>query len=156
MATGQTTGIGDASSVRPSITGAGRGEESYADEQRGSGWVVYAAIMIMVAGTINIIYGIGAISNAHFYVRNTNYVIADLNTWGWVLTVIGAIQLAAAFGIIARMNWARWLGVAIAALNAIVQLVFLPSYPWLSLAVFALDLLVIYGLVSYGGDPAGA
>jgi hypothetical protein len=151
MATGQQTGVGDASTVRESITGAGRGGP--VEEERGSGWVMFAAIMIMIAGAINLIYGIAAIGNAHFYVTNTHYVISDLNTWGWVLTVIGAVQLATGFGVIARMGWARWLGVAIASLNAIVQLVFLPSYPWLSLAVFALDLLVIYGLVAYGGDP---
>jgi hypothetical protein len=154
MATGQQTDVGDASMVRQSITGAGRGGQM--EEERGTGWIVYAAIMLMVAGAINLIYGIAAISNAHFYVANTQYVIGELKTWGWVLTIIGAIQVATGFGVLARNNIARWLGVAIASLNAIVQLVFLPSYPWLSLAVFALDLLIIYGLVAYGGDQSRA
>jgi hypothetical protein len=155
MATGQQTGVGDASSVRESITGAGRG--GYADSQpAGHGWLVYAAIMLTVAGVINIVYGIGAISNAHFYVANTHYVVSDLNTWGWIITVLGAIQCATAAGIMARQNWARWVGVAVASLNAVAQLLFLPSYPWLSLAVFTLDMLIIYGLVAYGGNPERA
>lgn len=65
--------------------------------------------------------------------------------------LIGAVQVCAGLGVWTKAQWARWTGVAFASLNAIAQLVFLPSYPWLSLAIFALDLLVIYGLVAYGG-----
>ena len=113
--------------------------------------MTFAGIMLMIAGVLNIIYGISAIDEAHFYVANTQYVIGELNTWGWFLTVIGALQVCAAFGIWARQGWARWAGVAFAAINAIIQLLYIPAYPWLSLAIFAVDLLVIYGLVAYGG-----
>jgi hypothetical protein len=121
------------------------------DEPRGYSWVVFAGIMIMIAGTLNLIYGIAAISNSHFYISEAHYVISELNTWGWVLTVIGVIQFCVALGIWMQAAWARWTGVAIASLNAIVQLIFIAGYPFLSLSIFALDLLVIYGLVTYGG-----
>lgn len=147
-AVGDRTGVDGPPRARTAATGSGPGS---IEEDRGYGWVMFAGIMIMVAGTINFIYGIAAISNARFYVANAQYVISDLNTWGWVLMIIGVVQFCAALGIWAKSGWARWLGVAIASLNAIVQLIFLPSYPLLSLAVFALDLLVIYGLVAYGG-----
>jgi hypothetical protein len=120
-------------------------------EPRGQGWVTFAGIMLMIAGVLNVIYGIAAIDNAHFYVANAHYVISELNTWGWVITAIGALQICAALGIWARQSWARWTGVFIAGLNAIIQLIFIAGYPLLSLAVFAVDLLIIYGLVSYGG-----
>ena len=148
MAVSQRTSVGDPPTVS---SNAARSQDAYIEQDRGYGWVMFAGIMIMVAGTINVIYGIAAISNAHFYVANASYVFGDLNTWGWVVTIVGAVQFCAALGIWARAGWARWLGVAIASLNAVAQLLFLPSYPFLSLAVFAMDLLIVYGLVAYGG-----
>jgi len=140
--------------------GAQAGSESLLwtgpDEPRGFGWVVFAGIMIMIAGTLNVIYGIAAISNSHFYVAEAHYVISELNTWGWVLTVVGVIQCCVALGIWIQASWARWTGVFIASVNAIVQLIFIAGYPFLSLAIFALDLLVIYGLVTYGGRSEAA
>jgi hypothetical protein len=118
---------------------------------RGEGWILFAGIMLMIAGTLNFIYGIAAIGNSHFYVGNAHYVISELNTWGWVLTVTGALQFCVALGIWVRSQWARWAGVFFAGVNAIIQLIFIPAYPLLSLAIFAMDLLIIYGLVSYGG-----
>lgn len=130
--------------------GTGAGNENL-DEPRGYGWVIFAGVMLMIAGALNLIYGIAAVSNSHFYIANAHYVISELNTWGWVTIGLGALQLCVAFGIWMKAGWARWTGVVIASLNAITQLIFLPSYPLLSLAVFAIDLLIIYGLVSYGG-----
>lgn len=140
--------------VASAHTGAAmRAERRYdeVDEPAGSGWITFAGVMITVAGIINLIYGIAAIAKSSFYVANTHFVFSDLKTWGWVVTIIGAFQLCVAVGIWARSAWARWTGVGIAGLNAIAQLIYIAAYPWLSLAVFALDMLVIYGLVCYGG-----
>jgi hypothetical protein len=120
-------------------------------EDVGSGWVLYAGVMIMVAGVMNTIYGIAAIAESSFYVGNTRFVFGDLKTWGWIATCIGVIECSAALGIWARATWARWTGVAIASVNAIAQLLFLPAYPLLTLAIFTLDILVIYGLIVHGG-----
>jgi hypothetical protein len=100
---------------------------------------------------MNLIYGIAAIAESQFYVANTHFVFSELKFWGWVVTLIGALQMCVAFGIWAQMSWARWTGVFIAGLNAVAQLIFISANPWASLAVFALDLLVIYGLIAYGG-----
>ena len=120
-------------------------------DEEGGGWVAFAGVMIMVAGVINAIYGIAAIAESSFYVGNTRFVFSDLKTWGWIVVCLGAIQILTAFGIWARQSWARWVGVGIASLNAIAQLLFISAYPWLSLAVFTLDILVIYGLIAHGG-----
>jgi hypothetical protein len=125
-------------------------------EPPGYGWVVYAGIMIMLAGVLNFIYGIAAISNSHFFIANAHFVVSELNTWGWVLLLFGVLQFCVAFGIWMQVAWARWTGVVIAGLNAIIQLIFLPAYPFLALTIFALDVLVIYGLVTYGGRPQEA
>ena len=148
------TGVNEMSNV-PARGPAGqvgteeRGYDEYG-EPPGYGWVVFAGIMIMLAGTINVIYGIAAIAESRFYVANTHFVVSDLKTWGWVVLLLGVFQMLVAVGIWMQSAWARWTGVVLAGLNAIAQLVFIPAYPWLSLAVFTLDVLVIYGLVMHG------
>jgi hypothetical protein len=134
-------------------TAAARADERYAEveEPAGSGWITFAGVMIMLAGIINLVYGIAAIAKSSFYVANTHFVFSDLKTWGWIVAIIGAFQVCVALGIWARMAWARWTGVGIAGLGAIAQLLYIPANPWLSLALFTLDVLVIYGLVCYGG-----
>jgi hypothetical protein len=117
-----------------------------------SGWATFAGVMLAIVGVLNIIYGIAAIDNANFFVNDARYVFSSLNTWGWVELIIGALQFCAAFSIFAGTSWGRWVGIGTAGLNSIAQLLFLPSYPLLSLALFAVDILIIYGLIAHGGS----
>lgn len=117
----------------------------------GYGWVVFAGTMLMIVGILNIIYGIAAIDNASFFVNDAKYVISSLNTWGWVVLIIGVVQTLTALGVWARNTFATWVGVAIASLSAIAQLLMISAYPLLSLALFAIDLAVVYGLAVHGG-----
>jgi hypothetical protein len=126
------------------------------EARHGYGWVLFAGIMLMVVGMLNFIYGIAAVSNSKFYARDVTYILSDLNTYGWILLIIGVIQFCLAFAIWAGTEWGRWLGVLSAGVNAIIQLLFIPSYPFASLAVFSIDILVIYGLVAYGGHRVRA
>jgi hypothetical protein len=122
------------------------------DYVKGSGWVLFAGIMIALAGALNVIWGIAAISNSSFFVEDTRYIISGLNTWGWIILVLGALQVTAAFSIWNGGSFGRWFGIAVASLNAIAALLAIPAYPFWSLAVFAIDVLVIYGLAAYGGE----
>ena len=123
---------------------------SASTESHISGWVVFAGTMLAIVATLNIIYGIAAIGNSSFFVNDAKYVISGLNTWGWVVLVIGCVQMLCAFGVWAQNTLAVWGGIAIAGLNAIAQLLMLPAYPFLSLALFGVDMLVIYGLAVHG------
>src|SRR5215217_1406020 len=80
-------------------------------EMEGQGWVTFSGIMILIVGVMNVIYGIAAIDNSTFFVQDAKYVLSDLNTWGWLLLVVGAIQVVAAFGIWSRTAWGRWIGI---------------------------------------------
>jgi hypothetical protein len=122
-----------------------------AETRHGDGWVMFAGIMIIIAGVIEVIYGIAAIDKANFYGTDQRYVFSDLNTWGWIHTVLGVAMVFAGFGIFRRAPFAVWFGVAVASLNAIGQLLSIDAYPFLSLALFAIDVLIVYGLVVYGG-----
>ena len=117
----------------------------------GRGWVVFAGVMILIAGVMNVIYGIAAIDNSSFYIGDARYVLSDLSTLGWIVLVVGTAQVFAAIGIWRGGQIGRWVGVVSAGANAILQLLFIASYPWLSLALLAMDVLVIYGLVAHGG-----
>jgi hypothetical protein len=121
------------------------------EESHGEGWVTFAGVMLMIVGIMNFIGGIAAIDDANFYVANAQFVISDLSTWGWVILITGAVQVIAAFGIWTHNQFARWLGVGFASLNALAQLLMLPAYPLWSLALFSVDILIIYGLLAYGG-----
>jgi hypothetical protein len=118
----------------------------------GAGWVLFAGIMIMMVGVLNIFWGIAAIDNSRFFVQDTTFIFSNLNTWGWIVLIIGALQLAAAFSIWAGGSYGRWFGIAAATVNAIAALLSIPAYPFWALAIFAIDVLVIYGLSAYGGD----
>jgi hypothetical protein len=121
------------------------------DVETGFGWLIFAGTMLMIVGILNIIYGIAAIDDANFFVNGANYVISDLNTWGWVVLLTGAAQFLTAFGVWARNTFATWAGIGFACLNAIGVLLMLPAYPLLSIALFAVDVLVVYGLAVHGG-----
>src|SRR6478672_12215391 len=130
----------------PSTDGVG-----YSDSEKGAGWLLFAGIMIVMVGILNVIYGIASIDNANFFVANQKYILSDLNTWGWVMLVLGALQIVAAFSIWSGGSFGRWFGIGVASLNAIAALMAIPAYPFWSLAVFSIDLLIIYGLAAYGG-----
>jgi len=124
------------------------------NDDRGAGWVMFAGIMIFIAGSLNTIWGIAAIDKASFFIENERYIISDLSTWGWIILIIGVLQLIAAFSIWAGNAYGRWIGILTASAGAIGALLSIPGYPLWSLAVFSLDILVIYGLVAYGGRPS--
>jgi hypothetical protein len=83
-------------------------------------------------------------------------VFGDLNTWGWVVMVIGIVEMLIGIGIWVKNQFARWVGVIAAMLNAIAQLLFIPAYPFWSLSLFTLNILIIYGLIAYGGRTRAA
>jgi hypothetical protein len=121
-------------------------------EVRGVGRAMFAAILLMIAGTLNIIYGIAAVSDAHFYTSaGTHYVFSSLHTWGWITVILGVIQLTAGFSLVAGGAYGRVIGITAASIGAIGALLSVGgAYPFWSLGVFAICLWVLYGLVVYG------
>jgi hypothetical protein len=118
---------------------------------RAIGWLIFSGTMLVIIGIMNVVVGIAAIGDSNFFVTGADFVFADLNTWGWIVMLIGFGQLAAAAGVFANSRGAAWAGAGFAGLNALAQLMFLPAYPLLGLALFATDVIIIHGLVTYGG-----
>ena len=86
---------------------------------RGAGRVLFAAILLVVVGTLNIIYGIGALDNANYFADDTRFVLDNLNTLGWVLIILGVIQLTGGFSLMAGNTYGRVIGIVGGSLGAI-------------------------------------
>ena len=127
-----------------------RGAGGHRAEGRGYGLILFAAILLLVISFFNMIYGIAAIANSHVFVVNAHYVFANLRAWGWITLIIAVLQLAAAGGILAGNQLARWFAVAVLALNTIDMMLFLPAYPFWALTIIAMDVVALYGLCAYG------
>ncbi len=130
---------------------AGQLDYSYYDEEHGQGIVTFAGIMLMIAGVLNTVYGIAAIDSASVFEANARYVFGDLKTFGWFVLALGVLQIFAALAIWRGTSWGRWFGVACATVNAILQVLWLPSYPILAMIILPLDILALWGLLWYGG-----
>ena len=119
-------------------------------QAQGGGLILFAAVMLVIIGIFNLIYGIAAIANSHVFVANAHYVFANLRTWGWITLILGVLQLLAGGGVLAGNQLARWFGVAVRGLNAIDMMFFLPAYPFWALVIIAADVVALYGLCAYG------
>src|SRR5690349_3841664 len=103
-------------------------DDSSYDVDPGKGWVLFAGVMIGVVGILNLLAGIAAIDQAQFYVREVEFVFADLKTFGWFLAILGALQLTASVLIFRNSDLGRWAGILFAGLNMITLFFFLPAY----------------------------
>ena len=120
---------------------------------RGVGRALFVAILLLIAGTLNVIYGFGAVGNAHFFTANTSYVFANLHTWGWITVILGVIQLAAGVSLFTGGSFGRVIGIIGASLGALEALLAVGgNYPFWSLGVFALCLWILHGLMVLGED----
>ena len=120
---------------------------------RGAGRATFAAFLLLIAGTLNIIYGIGALDSANIYANDTRYIFTNLNPLGWVLIVLGVIQLTGGFSLLAGNTYGRVIGIVGASLGAIGALLSIGgANPWWSLAIFALCVYIISGISQLGED----
>ena len=118
---------------------------------RGVGSALFVGILLMVAGILNIIYGIAAVGNAKFFVNDTQFVFSSLHTWGWITIILGVIELTAAFSLFAGGVYGRLIGITAATLGAIGALLDVGgAHPWWALGIFAICLVCIHGLVVLG------
>src|SRR4051794_18579058 len=119
---------------------------------RGVGRAIFAAILLMIAGTLNLIYGIAGIGNAHFYsASGQHYVFSDVKTWGWITLILGLIELTAGLSLLRGGGYGRVIGIFAASLGAIGALMSIGgAYPFWAVGVFALCVIVIHGLVVLG------
>lgn len=118
------------------------------------GWVVFGAIMMIMAGSFQIIAGLVALFNDEYFAVTSSglLVTLDFTTWGWVHLALGALVTAAGVALLAGQTWARIVGVTVAVIASVVNLAFLSAHPVWAVVTIALDVLVIYAIVVHGDE----
>ena len=111
-----------------------------------SGWVVFAAIMLILVGGFTFIDGLVALFNAGYYGAHYTLLAGNLQAWGWWNLIVGAVLIATGFGLFTGSLWARIAGIVVAALNALAQLTIIAIFPFWALVIIGIDVIVIYAL----------
>jgi len=114
-----------------------------------TGWIVFAAAMLMVIGSIDFIEGLIAVIRKQYYVVTPSQVIIfNMTTWGWLTLLWGIVMFLAGMALWAGQSWARWFAIVVCSINVLGQLSWLGSgsYPLWTLTAIALDIIVIYAL----------
>jgi hypothetical protein len=120
---------------------------------RGTGRAAFAATLLLIVGALNIIYGIGALDNANIFTDDQRYILTNLNTLGWVLIILGVIQLAGGLSLISGHAFGRIIAIVGGSLGAIGALLSIGgSNPWWSLGIFFLCVYIIHGIFVFGQD----
>ena len=126
--------------------------ESY---EKGEGWVFFAFVLLVIVGFFNVVLGLTMIAGDNIYVtarESGTVVVGNVNGWGWVLFVLGILEVLAGFGVLARNQLSRWFAIVMATLAALGHLpVIFGRQPIYSFLVVLMAVLVIYGLAQYGG-----
>ena len=123
-------------------------------ENDGGGWKLFAGILILLGGTMNVFDGLVGITQVNYIKRYTGGqlpITNNIKTWSWVILIIGAVMILAGFLIFVGNMFGRIVGVIVASVNALAQLAYLNHNTFWSFTMIIIDVLVIYGLVAHGG-----
>jgi hypothetical protein len=119
---------------------------------RGLGRVFFVAVLLLMAETLNVVYGIAAVSNSAFF-AGTQYPFSSLHTWGWIGIIVGIIQLTGGVSLISGGGYGRFIGIFAATLGAIESLFAIGGrHPWWALGIFVVSLWVLHGLIVFTED----
>jgi hypothetical protein len=117
------------------------------------GLIVFAGTMMVISGAFEAMSGLVALFEDEFYVSTPKYFLEfDATTWGWIHLLLGLLVVSAGCAVFAGQAWGRIVGIVLAALSALANFAFVPYYPFWSMLVITLDILVIWALTAHGRD----
>ncbi|RDI49948.1 DUF7144 family membrane protein [Nocardia mexicana] len=115
-----------------------------------AGTSIGAAILLITVGILSLFEGISAVAKDELFVVGVEYVYKfDITTWGWIHIVLGVILVVAALGLMTGTAWGRGAAIGIAAVSILANFLWLPYYPWWSVLVIALDVVVIWAVATW-------
>nr|WP_245910150.1 hypothetical protein [Nocardia amikacinitolerans] len=118
-----------------------------------AGTSIGAAILLLTVGVLQILEGISAVVDDELFVVGAEYVYQfDISTWGWIHIVLGAILVICAIGLMTGSTWGRVAAIVIAALAIIANFLSLPYYPYWSILIIALSIVVIWAVSTWRTD----
>ena len=144
----------DTTSSRPAVDTTRPAYSNAPQPTAWTGWVVFASFMMIVVGSFQLVEGFVAIFDKGFFAvsRSGQVINVDYNVCGWFHVVLGAVILVSGIGVLAGNIAARIVGVGLAALSALANLLFIAAYPFWTLTIIAVDILVIYALTVHGRE----
>ncbi len=118
------------------------------------GWIFFSGILMVMLGMFHALMGVVALFNDEYYLvgRNGLVLSLDYTTWGWVHIIIGIVAVLAGFGVLVGQMWARVIGIILALVSAVTNVVFIAAYPIWSIIVIVVDVLIIYALSVHGRE----
>ncbi len=120
--------------------------ESYTPQAR---WGAFAGTIFTVLGVVNILFGISILANSDWIVFTPDGAwLLDFTAWGWIILIVGIVQLVVGWGVFSGANWARITGLVLAVLSAVSAILSTGINSTWGLAAFALTILVIFGLTA--------
>ena len=119
-------------------------------EERGSGWIAFAGIMLIISGALDVVSGLWALDHKGT-AQDLLLYENKLETWGWIYIVLGIIVILAGFAVFGRAQWGRWVGVLVASVSIILNMTWVFAYPIQSLILVLVGAMVLYALIVYGG-----
>jgi len=121
------------------------------------GMVLFAGVLLVMVGAFQAIMGLVALLDREYYLvtKNGLLVSIDFTAWGWTHLIIGLVAIGTGVGLMLGQMWARVLGIIIAVLSAIVNVLFISAYPVWSTIVIAVDVLAVYALAVHGKEVQG-
>ena len=120
------------------------------------GFILFAAIMMIMSGIFQAFDGLVALFNDTFYVTTRNYTFQfDVTAWGWIHLILGIVVALAGWGLLSGRTWARVVGITVVVLSAIANFLWLPYYSFWALTIISLDVFVIWALTAHGRDIRG-
>jgi hypothetical protein len=124
---------------------------------RGTNWIIFAAVTLVLAGLLNVVDGLWALdaSNSPAIADEVEQLLwhsESLELWGWIYTILGGVLILVGFGLLSRNQLARWIGVGAAAVSVTVNMMWVFAYPIAALIHCVLATTVLYALIVYGSD----
>ncbi|MGV9408849.1 DUF7144 family membrane protein [Nocardia sp. NPDC003693] len=115
-----------------------------------AGTSIGAAMLMMVLGVLSVLQGLAAVIDDDLFVVGANYTYQfDISTWGWIHTALGAVLIISAAGLIAGTTWGRVAAITIVSISLVANFLWLPYYPWWSIVIIALDIVVIWAITTW-------
>ncbi len=117
------------------------------------GWVYFASLMLMLLGGFEVIAGLVALFKDQYYLVTSSSLVAfDFTTWGWINLILGVVIFFAGMSLLNGAIWARTVAVLLAGLSLFANMAFMNAYPWWSVLMIVIDILVIYALTVHGNE----
>jgi hypothetical protein len=118
------------------------------------GGMRFAAVLLLVVGILAVLQGISAVAGDSVYASVQKYAFKfNLTAWGVIHLALGALSVVAGWGVLKDTSWGRTLGIWLASVSIVASFLFLIYLPVWSLAIIAIDVFIVWALVSYAGSP---